>query len=325
MKQNYNKYLLITLCITFLMMLGTALFIYFVDPNQIYHKHNTYVGNQRYEIAGIARNHDYDAAIIGSSMCMNHYPEQVDSLFGWKTKNFSMMGITHDEYNIFLPYLIRQGKVKNIIFGIDLFSFISELGAIPKELYDDNIWNDISYLLSYKGLEQTIKYLRNPKDEKNLYHFNSPVKEAEVIKDYKEVESQQPKIYNYQDIIKNFNNHVLPHIKSSPKQIKWYIYWPPYNIGEFTLMQKQEQLESALKAKEYITQQLLKLPNVEIYDFQKEPLITKMDEFMDLRHHSHKYNRLIIESINKKNYLVKLDSIENCNVAIKKLSGLYNF
>ena len=42
-------------------------------------------------------------------------------------------------------------------------------------------------------------------------------------------------------------------------------------------------------------QKLVKLPNVKVYDFQKQDLITRLDQYMDLRHHSHAYNRNIME------------------------------
>lgn len=318
---NYKKYLVITLSCIATLLLGLGMFIYVIDPNQIYHQHNTYAGNQRYEIAGIAKNHDYNAIILGSSMCMNHFPEQIDSLFGYKTKNFSMMGITHDEYDILLPYIIKQGKAKNIIFGLDIFSFISELGAIPPELYDENPWNDVIYLLGYSGVEHAIKYLKNPLVEKNLYHFESPLDKETVLNEFEALKKAEIRIYDYDQIIKNFDEHVFAHLASGSKDIKWQIYFPPYNIAEFAGMQFQNQLESALKAKKYIIKKLSKLPNVELFDFQCDPWITNMDEYMDSRHHSHNYNKKIIESIKNKKFLVQKDSIDFNNNYLIKLSN----
>lgn len=320
---NYVKIVRITLSVILFIFLTIAFFIYKIDPNQIYHKHDTFTGNQRYEIAGIAKNHDYNAAILGTSMCMNHYPEQIDSLWGWTTKNFTMMGATHDEYDVLIPFLLSRGKLKNIIFGLDLFSFISELGAIPKELYDDNLWNDISYLLSYEGLKQSINYILNPLPEKDIYHFNSPAGKEIVIKDFIAVKDKKPKIYNFERNSESFDKEVFQHISNSPLDIKWFVYFPPVNIGEFSLMYYQNQLEDALKLKSYIIERLVLLPNVEVYDFQREPWITDLNEYMDLHHHSHKYNRLIIESIHKGLFRVNKDSINYYNDKLREMAKEY--
>lgn len=302
---------------------GIAFFIYHIDAAQLYHKHENYLGDQRYEIAGVAKNHDYDAAVVGTSMCMNHYPEQIDSIFGWKTKNFSMMGATHDEYDVFIPYLISQNKVKNIIFGLDLFSFISELGAIPKELYDDNPWNDINYLLSYQGLKLTIQYIKSPVQEKGLYHFKSPVGKKYLIESVNGVRNDVPKKYNYEKNSKDFDNHVLKHIKNAPEEIHFFIYTPPVSIGEFSVMYDHGQLEEALALRKHILLSLDSLPNVTLFDFHREPWITNMEEYMDIHHHSHEYNREIIKSIARRENLFIKDSVDFYNDRLRYLASVY--
>lgn len=161
--------------ITALLLIAIGGFVAIVDPYQQYHKaDNAYCGNQRREIAGVAHHHDYDAFFTESSMSMNHYPEQIDSLWGWKAKNFSIMGATYEDYAVILPYVLSKGKAKNVILNIDPFSFARERVAVDKYLYDDNILNDYEYLYNYTSLKTAIDYLRHPLPEKNLYHFNSP-------------------------------------------------------------------------------------------------------------------------------------------------------
>lgn len=320
---NHKKYLFVLISLLIFFLGGISVFIYSVDPIQIHSVRDTYVGDQRYEIAGIAKNHDYDAAIIGSSMCMNHYPSQIDSLWGWKTRNFTMMGITHDEYNILLPYLIRQGKLKNIIFGIDLFSLQKELGAIPSELYDDNPINDFTYLLSYQGIKQSIQFLTNPNEEYGLYHFTSPTGIDKVRDAYNDALKQKNTPFDYEKNIAAFENHIFRHISESPNTLFWYIYFPPYSIGEFSLYEYRGQLDPFLKLKEYVIKKLSKLPNVVVYDFQREDWITDLNQYMDLRHHSHSYNRQIIEAIRNHQYIINLDNINAANQYLKELAREY--
>ena len=50
------------------------------------------------------------------------------------------------------------------------------------------------------------------------------------------------------------------------------------------------------------------MPNVKLYDFQKEAFICNLDEYMDLRHHSHAYNKRIIECMHKDSCRVSEDN-----------------
>ncbi len=294
--------------ITALLLIAIGGFVAIVDPYQQYHKaDNAYCGNQRREIAGVAHHHDYDAFFTGSSMSMNHYPEQIDSLWGWKAKNFSIMGATYEDYAVILPYVLSKGKAKNVILNIDPFSFARERVAVDKYLYDDNILNDYEYLYNYTSLKTAIDYLRHPLPEKNLYHFNSPFGRDILKKSYnskKNTDGFEGENYDYDKLQDNFDNSLLNTIRESSDSIHWHIYYPPYSIGEFVLLHKFGDLDDVLRFKEYSIRQLLQTPNVDLYDFQVSPWITNLDQYMDLRHHSHTYNREIIQSIHDSKYRI---------------------
>lgn len=49
------------------------------------------------------------------------------------------------------------------------------------------------------------------------------------------------------------------------------------------------------------------MPNVHIYDFQVADWVQNLDEYMDLRHHSHRYNRRIIECLRQGRYKLPAD------------------
>lgn len=304
-----KKRLIVTLIAIVVLLGSIGAFVAYVDPYQQYSRHDTYLGNQRLEIAGIARNHDYDAFITGSSMAMNHYPEQADSLWGWKTKNFSIMGATDDDYAVMLPYIIKQGKAKNVIWGIDFFSFARQRGAVNKYLYDDNLWNDYEYLWNYTSLNNAIKYLSNPLLEKNLYHFNSPFGRDILQKSYREAfpKGYPEENFDYEVMKERFDQSVLPIVQSSNDSVQWKIYFPPYSVAEFIIYDKFGDLDANLRLKRHIISTLSTLDNVELYDFQTEAWIGDLDEYMDLRHHSHGYNKQIIQSIHDGDFRAAMD------------------
>lgn len=305
MKKNFY----ITVCSTLAVLLTLATFIAFVDPYQQYHNRpDKYCGVQRSEISGIARRHDFNAFLMGSSMSMNHYPEQADSLWGWNTKNFSIMGATYDDYEVILPFVMRQGKAKNVILNVDAFSFARQRQAVPRHLYDDNYLNDYLYLCNYTSLKHAINYLLHPSPLKSLYHFNSPVGRQHLLDDFNNKyvnSSYEGEVYDIDALILHFDNSLLKAIADADNDVIWYVYFPPYSIGEFVLLDKYGDLEAFLQWKEHASSEFLKLPNVKLYDFQVEPWITNLDEYMDVRHHSHSYNRAILETIHSDSNRVK--------------------
>ena len=98
-----------------------------------------------------------------------------------------------------------------------------------------------------------------------------------------------------------------------------YIYFPPYSIFEFKMYKQYGHWEQIKTFKQYMIERLLQYPNVRLYDFQKEEFICNMNEFMDLRHHSHAYNKYIIECIAKDS--CRVDN-ENYNKDLETLDSL---
>lgn len=299
----FRKLFFQTFCAIIFILLIVAAFVWRVDPYQHYRADDVYIGNQRLEIPGIARHHDYDAVVLGSSMCMNHYPQQIDSLFGWHTRNFTIMGANSLDYAIALPLIFAQHKARHVIWGIDVFSFTKEEQLTEPYLYDENRWNDIAYLLNYTSLKNGISKLLHPLPMDNLYHFNSPVNKEALMKAYVKGQKEyfSGEKYDYDTMCKLFDNSVnYPPQYLGVNEI--CIYFPPYSIGEFLLLDDYGFFDTYISFKKYVISQFLKLKNVRIYDFQVADWVTNLDEYMDLRHHSHQYNRRIIECIKNDEY-----------------------
>lgn len=299
-----KKTLLYTILSIILLLVIIGSFVYIVDPYQQYRKSDNFIGNQRLEIAGVAKHHDYNAIITGSSMAMNHSPEIADSLWGWKTMNFTVMGGMYDDFQIMLPYVISQDKVKNIIIGLDFFSFSSRRGVISKYLYDDNIWNNYQYLWNYTSIKNAINFLYTKISKKNLYHFSSECNKDVLFKDYvNHTDKGYPDLnFDYEYMKENFDNSIIQILDTSPVNIIWYVYFPPYSIYEFIVYDNMGKLGDILNLKKYIINMLGKYKNVHIFDFQCRPWITDSNSYMDLRHHCHQYNKDILIAIHRNEY-----------------------
>lgn len=297
--------------------------VVWIDPYQRYRASEKYIGNQRLEIAGVAHTHDYNTFFTGSSMAMNHSPEQVDSLFeGWHTKNFSIMGATYDDYQDMMPYILGQGKVKHIINDLDFFSFARNRRTVDAYLYNDNLWDDYEYLYNFTTFKNCWVKCFSPVGEKGLYHFKSP-NNPEVLKaayeKTKNGKAFEGEYFDYASMKDKFDRYYLPLVQDEGKDVEWYIYFPPYSIYEFVAYQDYGYLEDILRFKAYMITRLLPLDNVRLYDFQCEPWITNAHEYMDLRHHSIEYNRQIIEAIRKDEYRVSEEEYQAQVDSLKEL------
>lgn len=301
---NFKRYFQVTFGGIIIALLLIVSMVVIVDPYQQYRQSDVFIHNQRLENPGVAKYHDYDAAIVGSSMSMNHYPSQVDSLFGWNTINLTTMGGTDDDYCLLFPHLIRQGKVKHMIWGIDFFSFALPTTIFLSEtyLYDDKWWNDYPYWLNYTSSVKSLKKIMN-KDghiSRNvIYHFESPSGKEHILKYYERDNNKKYfEQYDFSAMKSRFDS-MMESLMPSLENIELYAYFPPYSILEFKMFEQYGHWEQVLDFKHHMIEELLKYSNVKLYDFQKEEFICNLDEYMDLRHHSHAYNKRIIDYMHK--------------------------
>lgn len=230
MPHNYHRLVWQTLAAMALGLVAIGAFVYTVDPYQQYHKHNRYCGDQRLEIGGVARHHDYNAFITGSSMAMNHFPEQADSLWGWRTRNFSIMGATDDDYATMLPFILSRGKTRNVILALDYFSFARQRGAVNPYLYDDNRLNDYEYLWNYTSLNKAIDFLRHGGlPEKNLYHFaneENPTHSRQSLRTEFLAQcgpqTNKAEFFDMPQMAQRFDESILKIVRDNP-DVTWYI------------------------------------------------------------------------------------------------------
>lgn len=318
---NYKRYSYIALLSILLSLLFIIGFVIIVDPYQQYKKNDKYVYNTRLESPGIAKHHDYDAVIMGSSMAMNHYPSQVDSLFGWNTINLTITGALDYDYSVLMPFVTQIGKMKHLIMSIDHFSFIRPIVPLDLYLYDNSVWNDYEYWLNYTSVKNAINIIKNEplisRDE--LFHFNQPVGREYVLKSFqKDNHFSYFTNYDFNHIEQRLDEMLLK-IMPDLSDVDIFVYFPPYSILKFKLYEQHGFWNRITDFKQYAIEKMLKYPNVKLYDFQKEEFICNLDEYMDIFHHSHDYNKRIIECmykdscrVNKDNYkrdLAVLDSL----------------
>lgn len=317
---NSKRYFFITLGCILLSLLMIVGAVVIVDPYQQYRQSDAFMSNQRLSNPGIAKTQDYDAVIVGSSMAMNHYPSQIDSLFGWNTINMTVKGGVDADYSLLFPHIVRQEKVKHMLWGLDFFSFTLPVTySAEPYLYDNKRWNDFPYWLNYTACTNTFNKLIKRKiviSRDAMYHFTSPNGKDVLLKYYERDNNEKYFAKDDFSQMKQRFDIMESCVMPSLSEVDVYVYFPPYSILEFKMFEQYGHWEQVLELKQYIIEKLLEYPNVKLYDFQKEEFICNLEEYMDLRHHSHAYNKRIIECIYKDSCRVEKESY------IKELSVL---
>jgi len=318
---TYKKITLLFFVFSITCAISIGLFNYIIDPFQQYRRSTFYQApyiNPRYLIAGMAKNFSYDSLIIGTSMTENfHIREVSDMLSSSKPIKLTVGGGSIFDEATILKTAINTGKVKQVLFGLDIFCLRADPSAypLPGYLYDNNTLNDYHYLFNLDTLKRSLTYpffqlifKHHPRmDYMRMFEWQfktSPQQfsATKVMHAYQIARTRlalnfPPKISSYQYMKNNFDHLILPIIKQN-SSIHFTIFFPPYSILEYKLLAESGHLENYLKVKTHISEQLLPLINVNLFDFQTEKTIThNLDNYMDTRHYHQRINHWMLKQM----------------------------
>lgn len=320
-----------------LLIASVSLFNFIIDPYQQYRIPTLYKtfygGNQRALNPGLARNHDYNSIIIGSSMTENFLISKSSELL----KNPIKLSISGGSaYEIFLTLksaFANNKHIDTVLIGFDIYAVSGDstrlrhgAGSIPLYLYDQNIYNDIFYLANFDYLKDSIKILVSPytsyKNDprwnyENMYqwqhqHHDSFGKEKilEQLKDYKPIKIDTSNAYSFDTMQKSFEHNFLSIIKQYP-DINFIFFYPPYSIIAYKRWEESGTLDDILKFKHYVFQKFSKFGNVKLYDFHSAfEINSNFDNYKDFTHYSQEINNWMIDQMVANNFLITKENID---------------
>lgn len=293
---------------------------YRVDPFQQYRIPTSYAPRffysfQRWENPGIARNYDFDRAIVSSSFLENVSGSEVDRAFGaGKTFNLSFSALTAYEARKLLESALAHGRLKEVIYNVDFNMFSGDThrtgtpDPLPLYLYDSWRWNDYPYVLSMATLRKSTNILLRRHEEGYREDRDNPwywgdttefsVKSVVEHLDFKDLNKRfrQPN-RTLEGMMKSFEENLLALVRDHPGT-RFTFVWPPYSILVWADFRQRDQLDLSLDFRKRFVEAMAKYPNVRIFDFQaRTDWITHLDDYRDMYHFSPKVSSAVVTEI----------------------------
>lgn len=312
MKQ-YKKWLAVSAAVLAASLAAVTALVVYIDPFFQYHKpledFPYVVDNQINQNPGMAKNMEYDSVILGSSMTVNFNTNWFRELLGLNTLKLSYSGAFPKDQSNIMDIIFESGNdISAVFLGIDVISYSGGVEEtkypIPEYLYDNNIWNDIPYLLNKDVLLQYILRPMADPDKTDL---------ATVYKSWwtDEYYNKQWVMHNYtppqtnalpadsesyvENVKANLDANICPYIEANPNT-SFYIFYPPYSILYWNDVLKENHLEATIREYEYITERLLSYSNVKIFFFpNQERIICDLNNYADYTHYHPDINRYMTE------------------------------
>ena len=291
-----------------------------VDPFEVYHKATAFIppitnGTQNYSNAGIAKNYEYDSVVIGSSMTENFTPSQLDRLFGGQFVKLPINGGSPFNHKQMMDLAFSSHDVRRVLYGMDIealtYFYTSPKCEMPDYLYDNNLFNDVSYWFNKSVLSQYIPQClstlgQTDPDQRDtmytwgdLYTYGRDAALAGVSISSSPVEQMpvsSPAELSQQSLL-NVEHNILPYIQNHP-DTQFIFFYPPYSLVQWYQFYAVGSLDYHLEQKEALTAILLTYPNVEIYDFQaRTEWILDLNHYIDAKHYGADINAAMAEDI----------------------------
>lgn len=316
------KHWIISFILLFLLVLiGIGSFVVYVDPYFHYHKPipNLFykLDNERYQNNGIVKNFDYDAIITGSSMTECFHPSELNELFGVNAIKVPFSGGSYKEVNDNLKVAVAHNEnIKMIVRCLDANRFFNSKDDVdytdyPTYLYDENPFNDVSYLYNKSVLLEARSIVKDGRlkgkstlsfddyaDWNNYYTYGKEAVDAHYNRDQVECSEMLPITDDdYIKIQENIEQNVISLARENP-DIEFYLYISPYNIYYMDYWYLTGELERQLYAEKFIIELLLPYENIHLFSFFTEfDTITNLSIYKDVAHSNGELNSQILRWI----------------------------
>ena len=300
MLRTRKRWAIFTLTAAILLLSLCALTVYLVDPFEHYRESAILplYDQESYNNPGIAKNYDYNAVILGTSMVEMSHPSVIDECFGVSSVKLPMRGSHTAQMGWQLAHVLDTHELKLAILAVDAYSLMGppdDMEEIYDYLWNDSVLDDVSYLLNLDVLLVRVpRMLRNlgkstATKRDDMYQWTDVTFSAHSVFDSFSFQPQQEMTdpdYRLERSTENIRRHIETYVAAHP-ETTFKIYMPPYSVAYWYVMTRGGLSEQQYRSRARVCELLLDYPNVEIYDYSSRlEWITDLDNYFDYSHHS---------------------------------------
>lgn len=269
--------------------------------------------DERYQNDGIIRHYEYDALITGTSMTSNFKPSEMNELWGVNAVKTSYSGAGYHELCESIERAFsHQPDLKYVVCSLDSNFLMrdadeDEYTGYPDYLYDENPFNDVSYLLNKEVVPKTIAVLnytrageKTPnRDEYGRWsQYMTYGKDAVLATTVELPRIDEEDVFTEAEramVTENVTENFLAVAKAHP-QTEFYLFFPPYSICNWEAVVKQKALKSCLQQEQLAVELLLEADNVHIFSFaDRLDIIGDLNNYSDSLHYGEWINSELLQ------------------------------
>ena len=300
MLRTRKRWAIVTLSAAILLLSLCALTVYLVDPFEHYRESAILplYDQESYNNPGIAKNYDYNAVILGTSMVEMSHPSVIDECFGVSSVKLPMRGSHTAQMGWQLAHVLDTHELKLVILAVDAYSLMGppdDMEEIYDYLWNDSALDDVGYLLNLDVLLVRVpRMLRNlgrstATKRDDMYQWTDVTFSAQSVFDSFSFQPQREMTdpdYRLERSTENIRRHIETYVAAHP-ETTFKIYMPPYSVAYWYVMTRGGLSEQQYRSRARVCELLLDYPNVEIYDYSSRlEWITDLDNYFDYSHHS---------------------------------------
>lgn len=282
--------------------------------------------DERYQNDGIVKHFAYDALITGTSLTQNFRTSQLNELFGVNAIKVPFAGSTYKEIDANLRRAIKANpELKMVVRCLDGYMLYEDKDAMrtdatyPDYLYDDNLFNDVQYVLNKSIFFDSTMYVLDYTRQGNVttsfddyanwsasYDLGTEIALSTAewpFNDWSVEINNQPITAEMETALReNLRQNVLAVVEENP-DIQFYLYFPPYSSLWWGEIYRNSTLMAQVDCYRITTEILLEYDNVRLFSFSNDFDVTMdLENYKDNIHYSEKISTRIISDMHQGNY-----------------------
>ena len=308
--------------------------VYVYDPYCYYRipEDRFIVNNYRFLNVGIAKNADYNAAIIGSSMTQNFKMDDFREKVGVNPIKLTVGAMSIEGMELTYNLVKKTGKAEKIFVCVDIPQLNKEkeeLKTYATYLYNETPLDDFKYLIGYEtwarllplniafnaaekaGIDIPSFYGTYNIDNIGEWESKDVYDESILIENYLNQNTSLSKPNTtgvYDRMVKNADK-IIELMCGDDNEIVFF--FPPYSALYWYDLMDMGLYEDYMRVKSYFVNEVDNMENVTVYDFSPIPQISNLKNYKDITHYNAKINAYMVDCFANNQYVVSNENIDD--------------